>query len=131
MYFVCALEKNSNFVPQKIEEKIDFWNGTSILSGTLILDSGGWRKDSAAYFSEARQIWKNGTCIIGSQLFMASTSSNALPKQGSEEEFNEWLGVTNVIAAAAWICNVSIPRNQNVGVVAKVGLCTEVFICAE
>ncbi len=44
---------------------------------------------------------KNVAGIIGSQLFMASTSSNALPKQGSEGEFNEWLGVTNVIAAAA------------------------------
>ncbi len=62
---------------------------------------------------------------------MASTSSNALPKQGSEKEFNMWLGITNVIPAAVRICNVSIPRNQNADVVAKVDRCTKVFICAQ
>ncbi len=38
---------------------------------------------------------------IGSQLLLASTSSNVLLERGSEKTFNECLGVSNVFPSAA------------------------------
>ncbi len=41
------------------------------------------------------------TSKIGSQLLLASTSSNVLLGRGSEKAFNECLGVSNVFPSVA------------------------------
>ncbi len=63
------------------------------------MSTGGWGKDSVVYFNEACP--KNVASSIDSQLYLASTSSNALPGQEPEKEFNEWLGVSNAFLADA------------------------------
>ncbi len=63
----------------------------------------GLSTDSTALLSDKFQFIYATTSQIGSQLLLASTSSNVLLGQGSEKAFNECLGVSNVFPSTVQV----------------------------